>query len=131
MIRRFTLSSKITNYEYTTHAIIFWLRSVVFIALGVHHMPRYIAVFNLPNPTYEHAKIDNVISDASGNNFKKVVLGKSTVIYLFDSSKKPHHYSFSLILLDGDEVAFFEVNDYFHASGFRALQGWLNSHPNK
>lgn len=91
-------------------------------------MPRYIAIFNLPNPTYEHAKIDDVLRDASSNDFKKVVLGKSTVMYLFDSSKKPHHYDFNLILLDGDEVAFFEVSDYFHAVGFRVFQGWLNSH---
>ena len=94
-------------------------------------MPRYIAIFNLPKPTYEHAQIDDVIRDASSSDFKKVVLGNSTVIYLFDSPTKPHHYSFSRILLDGDEVAFFEVNEYFTATGFRALQGWLNSHQNK
>lgn len=91
-------------------------------------MSRYLAIFNLPKPTYEHAKIDDVIRDASGNDFKKIVLGKSTVIYLFDSSIKPHNYSFSRVLLEGDEVAFFELNDYFQATGFRTLQGWLNSH---
>ena len=91
-------------------------------------MPRYLAIFNLPSPTNEHLKIEDVIKDASGNDFKKIVLGKSTLIYLFDSSVKPHNYSFSRILLEGDEVAFFEINDYFQATGFRTLQGWLNSH---
>lgn len=91
-------------------------------------MPRYIAIFNLPKPTYEHAKIDDVIRGAGGNNFKKVVLGASTVIYLFDSNNKPHTFDFSRILLTGDEVAFLEVGEYFTATGFRSLQGWLNSH---
>ena len=91
-------------------------------------MPRYIAIFNLPKPTYEHAKIDDVIRGAGVNDFKKVVLGASTVIYLFDSNNKPHNLDFSCILLAGDEVAFFEVGEYFKAIGFRSLQGWLNSH---
>lgn len=91
-------------------------------------MSRYLAVFQLPNPTYEHAKIDEVIRDASGSDFKKVVLGGKTVMYLFDSKNKPHTFDFSRILLTGDEVAFFEVSEYFTATGFRAFQGWLDSH---
>lgn len=92
-------------------------------------MTRYIAVFQLPRPTYEHAKIDDIIRGAAtAGDFKKTVLGSSTVLYLFDSSEKPHNLSFSKTLMSADEVAFFEVGEYFTATGFRALQGWLNSH---
>ena len=94
-------------------------------------MPRYIAIFHLPNPTYEHAKIDDVIKDASGDIFKKVVLGSATVFYLYDSHIRPHDLSFSKILLTGDEVAFFEVGEYASLIGFGALRGWLNSHRSK
>lgn len=93
-------------------------------------MSRYIAIFQLPKPNREHAKIDEVIRDASGNDFKKVVLGANTVVYLFDSSTRPHNFSFSRIMHTGDEVAFFEVGDYFTSDGFRTLAGWLNSHRN-
>lgn len=92
-------------------------------------MNRYIGIFKLPNPTREHANIDDVIrSTAKGGDFKKIVLGSNTVVYLFDSSEKPHNLTFSRILMTGDEVAFFEIGEYFTATGFRALQGWLNSH---
>ena len=91
-------------------------------------MKRYLAIFNLPAPTREHAAIDDVIREASGNDFKKVVLGGKAVLYLFDTATAPHKLSFSRILHSGDEVAFFEVGEYFTADGFRALAGWLNSH---
>lgn len=95
-------------------------------------MTRYIAIFQLPNPVREHAKIDDVIrAAATGGDFKKTVLGAKTVLYLLDSAEKPHNLSFSRILMTGDEVAFFEVGEYFTATGFRALQGWLNSHRTK
>ena len=92
-------------------------------------MARFITLFQLPKPVREHARIDNVIrAAATAGDFKKTVLGSSTVLYLFDSTEKPHNLSFSRILMTGDEVAFFEVGEYFTATGFRALQGWLNSH---
>jgi hypothetical protein len=94
-------------------------------------MARYIAIFNLPKPTYEHAQIDGVIGECCGGDFKKVVLGGSTVVYLFDSSQAPHTLDFSKILHAADEVAFFEVGDYFSSTGFRTLSGWLNSHRNR
>lgn len=94
-------------------------------------MSRYVAIFQLPKPTLEHGKIDDVLRDASGNDFKKVVLGANTVVYLFDSNAKPHTFDFSRIMHTGDEVAFFEVGEYFTSNGFRTLAGWLNSHRNK
>lgn len=95
-------------------------------------MARYLAVFQLPKPTREHAKIDDVIREsATGGDIKKTVLGASTVLYLFDSTERPHKLSFSRILMSGDEVAFFEIGEYFTATGFRTLQGWLNSHRQK
>ncbi len=103
-----------------------------FIILKATTMTRYLAVFQLPRPTREHAKIDDVIrSGATGGDFKKIVLGASTVLYLFDAPRRPHELSFSRILLTGDEVAFFEIGEYFTANGFRTLQGWLNSHRQK
>ncbi len=91
-------------------------------------MTRYVAVFQLPKPTHEHAQIDAVIGGCCSNDFKKVVLGGNTILYLFDSNTKPHNLDFGKILHSGDEVAFFEVGDYFQATGFRSISGWLNSH---
>ena len=86
----------------------------------------YFAIFNLPRPTYEHAKIVDVIRTISDGDFKQFPVAGG-IAYVFSSDTKPWNVSFSKILLNTDSVAIMEIGEEFSHAGFGALAGWLNA----
>lgn len=87
----------------------------------------YFAIFNLPKPQAEHAKIVEVIREVSSGDFKQTVVSGG-VAFAFASETKPWHLSFSKILHNTDSVMIFEIGDEVVISGYGAIQGWINAH---
>lgn len=86
----------------------------------------YFATFNLPKPHAEHAKIVEVIREASAGDFKQTVVSGG-VAFAFASEIKPWNLSFSKILHNTDSVMIFEIGEEFDIRGYGAIQGWLNA----
>jgi len=87
----------------------------------------YLAIFGLPKPTYEHAKIVEVIRAASGGDFKQFPV-PGGMGFMFTSDELPWNLSFSTILMNTDSVLIAEIGTNIHHQGFGAAAGWLNSH---
>lgn len=90
-------------------------------------MKEYLAVFSLPKANNEHAKIADVIRDASKGDFKQFPV-PGGIAYVFASEVKPWNISFSKILMNTDSVFIMEIGEEFDMQGFGAMKGWLNSH---
>lgn len=86
----------------------------------------YFALFSLPKPTYEHAKIADVIREVSGGEFKQFP-APGGIAYVFSSETKPWNLSFSTILLNTDSVMIIEIGEEVATSGFGAMAGWINA----
>lgn len=87
----------------------------------------YLAIFVLPKPTYEHAKIAEVIKEASKGDFKQFSL-PGGIAYVFSSEIKPWNLTFSTILHNTDSVLIVEIGEEVTHGGFGAVSGWLNTH---
>ena len=87
----------------------------------------YLAIFGLPNPTYEHAKIVEVIRAASGGDFKQFPI-PGGMGFVFTSEELPWNLSFDRILMNTDSVLVTEMGENITHRGFGAAAGWINSH---
>jgi hypothetical protein len=87
----------------------------------------YFAIFGLPKPTYEHAKIVEVIRAASNGDFKQFPL-PGGMGFVFTSEELPWNLSFDRILMNTDSKLIFEIGSNVTHQGYGAAAGWLNSH---
>lgn len=87
----------------------------------------YFAIFRLPAPSHEHAKITDVIRDVSNGDFKQIAV-PGGIAYVFASETKPWNISFSRVLMNTDSVMIFEIGQETEFSGFGAVKGWIDSH---
>jgi len=86
----------------------------------------YLAMFWLPKPQREHAKLVEVIRAAAVGDIKQFPI-TGGVAFMFESEVLPWNLSFSKILLNGDSRIIFEVGEKVSMDGFGAAQGWLNT----
>ncbi|KAF1003327.1 MAG: hypothetical protein GAK28_04766 [Luteibacter sp.] len=94
----------------------------------MEEVPCFFAVFGLPKPTYEHAKIVDVIREASGGDFKQFPV-PGGIGFVFATNIKPWNLSFDRVLLNGDTVFITEITrGSFVQRGFGAASGWINTH---
>ncbi len=91
----------------------------------------YLAVFVLPVPQREHAKIVDVIRDASGGDFKAAFFGTWGGGYLFSSELKPWEIGFGKVIMNDDSVLIVELGELFAQDNLRVSENWLKSHLGK
>ena len=87
----------------------------------------YFAFFGLPKPTYEHAKIVNVIREASNGDFKQFPI-PGRMGFVFKSKTLPWNLGFGKILMNGDTRFITEISLIYYQEGFGSVAGWLNLH---
>lgn len=88
----------------------------------------YLAVFLLPKPQREHARIVDVIREASNGDFKAAFVGSGTVGYLFSSSLPPWKLDFGKVLMNDDAYLITEVGNAFSQARLGSAEGWLKAH---
>ncbi|MFN3295218.1 hypothetical protein [Caldimonas sp.] len=86
----------------------------------------YLAIFGLPKPQPEHAKIVEVIRAASGGEFKQFIV-PGGIGFMYESEELPWNLSFSRILHNGDTKLIVEIGEKVLLEGYGAAQGWLNT----
>ena len=86
----------------------------------------YLAVFGLPKPHPEHAKIVDVIRAASGGEFTRFVQPPG-VWFCYESETPPWLLDFGKILHTGDTRMIVEIGDRLALVGYGAMEGWLNA----
>ena len=87
----------------------------------------YFAFFGLPKPTYEHAKIVEMICEAFSGDFKQFPI-PGGMGFVFKSKILPWHLGFGQILMNGDTRFITEISLIHYQEGFGSAAGWLNSH---
>ena len=87
----------------------------------------YLAIFALPKPTHEHAKIIEVIRVASSGDFKQFPI-PGGIGFVFTTEQMPWHLSFDEILMNTDSMLITEMGENVANRGFGAAAGWINSH---
>ena len=86
----------------------------------------YLALFGLPKPQREHAKIIEVIRNASGGDFKQFIV-PGGIGFMYESENLPWDLSFSQILHAGDTKLIVEIGEKVQLDGYGAAAGWLNT----
>ena len=86
----------------------------------------YLAIFGLPKPQREHAKIVEVIRAVSGGEFKQFFV-PGGVGFVYDSEELPWNLSFSQILHTGDTKIIVEIGEKVLLEGYGVAEGWQNT----
>lgn len=90
---------------------------------------RYLAVFILPEPEYEHKEIINIIKDISKGDYKAAFFGgKQCVGYLFTSETVPWEIPLGKVLMNNDSLLVIELGDLFEQRNLRVAENWLTAH---
>lgn len=85
----------------------------------------YFAIFGLPKPQPEHAKIKDVIHEASGGDYKQFIV-PGGIGFVFKSKVLPWNLGFGKILHNGDTRFITEISRFHYHDGYGAAGGWLN-----
>ena len=79
----------------------------------------YFAIFGLPKPHPEHAKLIDVVRDASGGDFKQFIV-PGGVGFVYKSKVLPWNLGFGKVLLNGDTRFITEISQVHYQEGYGA-----------
>jgi hypothetical protein len=86
----------------------------------------YLAIFGLPKPQREHAKLAEAIRSVAGDDFKQFIV-PGGVGYVYESETLPWNMPFGQILHNGDTRIIVEIGEKTLMDGYGAAVGWLNT----
>lgn len=94
---------------------------------------KYLAVFILPAPKPENARIRDALEYHSGGDFKMAFTygakGQSSIIgYLFTTNKPLYEIGFGTAVLNEDSFLLLELGDLCAEQGLNVAYQWMQAH---
>ena len=92
---------------------------------------KFLAVFLLPSPQAEHARLVEAIAYHSDGDYKLAfrqgMKDGAVVGYLFTSASKAQEMGFGQVLLNEDSYLITELGENYAVEGHNVAEAWLRS----
>ena len=89
---------------------------------------KFLGLFLLPKPKFEHRRLVDVIRSIAGSEYKQIFVSGPTIAFLFMADIPASKMGFSTVLLNGDSHLIVEVGESFAHEGLGIAGDWLWKH---